>query len=400
MTKNYIGLTGVTSASQSMIVISLFDEKGINMKSEIIPMIGILISPRNLDPEWYSNRYPNLKTIGEIIEAIKGKCFLTLHIDSKSEYSWCDDLFKLCEKIPKEFDGFQINVKHPNVSDLQRIKEKYPNKEIIMQYSDDFITMNTYDALDSLNQYIKYVDNILIDPSRGRGLEIKIDEAIKHYNLIHNAFHHIKIGFAGGFNPNNIETYTTKFNSNIGQKTYSTDVESGVRDQYDRLDLTLFEKYLTAQQQTDPLECPNQFWNSDIPGYVCKLKSEFHCNLINYDVCPVYKLWTQVCEKHNDLPWYSKEPRCGCDAWQDGDESCDYMKNGNCHFNYPDQRCQFETGWIHPEDFRELGLFVNDNPSDKNKAILSRRIMISWKAGVISEKEAQILLEKLFGIEC
>ncbi len=253
MNKNYIGITGLTNIHQVEMLVTYFKKFGFIIDSDRIGMIGFLISPRNLDPDWKSSRYPSFKKYKPMLETCKKRVFSTLHIDTKSSFDWLSSLKTLLQKIEPDsekmmdlIDGIQINVKHPDPCDISELKILYPDLKIILQYANDFIKLDAESVIKDLKAYENIIDYILIDPSRGRGLKIDFRDAINHYKLIDKAIN-VKIGFAGGLNSENIETFlndTIQHNDGLNHINFSLDVESGVRDEFNNLDLSKVFKYL------------------------------------------------------------------------------------------------------------------------------------------------------------
>lgn len=246
MDNHYIGITGIKTPVQAVQVLDAFSMAGFTMKTRHVPMIGILVSPRNLDPDWESCRYARIGDIPPIIDACKDQCFLTVHVDAKGTSSWNEDFYKVLDQLPvDDIDGFQINVINPGYSQMDDLRKKYPGKQIILQYSEDFMGVTVKKAVLRLGLFEKCMDRILIDPSRGRGKAIDMDSGMKHYSKIAEMYPSIKIGFAGGFNPGNIEGIVEMLLETIGTE-FSLDVESGVRDGDDALDMTRVVEYLAT----------------------------------------------------------------------------------------------------------------------------------------------------------
>lgn len=247
--KNYVGITGITSVAEAVTIAFKFKESGFPTKTHDA-MIGLLVSPRNLEPDWYSTRYPSLGEYPKILKAIQSvdtNLFKTLHIDEKNTSNWRNDLGELVRTIgPSLIDGVQINVMHPHPMDLCVIKRAFPHLRIIMQYSSDFFDLDIDDAMREVRPYIKNVSHILIDPSRGRGLKIDPKVACEHYAKLRQIYPDTCVGFAGGFSPDNISTYLVKFQEVAGNTKFSLDIESGVRDEDDRLVMKKASDYIST----------------------------------------------------------------------------------------------------------------------------------------------------------
>lgn len=245
MIENYIGITGITKSVKVDKTLELFNQFGFNMDSEHIPMLGFLISPRNLNQDWYSSRYPKASQFKPLLKIAEGRAFNTLHIDSKAHLDWDIALETLVKELDLVdlVDGFQINVKHPELKKFKRLRKVFPHKKIILQYSNDFLDLKPRDACKQIKPYSKVIDYILMDPSRGRGLGLDTLIACIHYRVLKNNFN-FGIGFAGGFNPDNIWNYLDTIIGEIGTKCFSTDIETGLRNANDDYQASKAGNYL------------------------------------------------------------------------------------------------------------------------------------------------------------
>ena len=250
--KNYIGLTGLTTVYQVEYTLEVFKKLKLGLNSNPMGMIGFLISPRNLKSDWYSSRYPRLDLFHPMLEKARDKAFTTLHIDEKSTSNWLFSFTQLVDKVTKVdrykvhelVKGFQINVKHPNPLDICTLRETYPGVKIILQYASDFLNLDLDMAIDDLGSYRNCIDYILIDPSRGWGLNLDIEKAINNYNGITREFPGLKIGFAGGFKPSTIKDIIDNLCNGLESLDFSIDIETGLRTESDQLDLLKVYQYL------------------------------------------------------------------------------------------------------------------------------------------------------------
>jgi len=242
MARNYVGITGCTTPLEVEQVLDCFNENGFSMESNHVPMLGFLISPRNKDPSWHSARYPQLEIFDPLIEMAYGRAFVTIHIDEKATSAWEEDLYYLLEKIKQAgcIDGIQVNVMHPKLEDIKKLRDKL----IIMQYSTDYLSKNVDQAIDEFRPMARYIDYALIDPSRGAGIEIDVQNCIPHYKELRWNLG-LRVGFAGGLNPENIEGMVRSIIEGADTRDFCLDVESGVRTN-NQLDIVKVKDYLHA----------------------------------------------------------------------------------------------------------------------------------------------------------
>ncbi len=257
--KPYIGITGIENANQLERTLATYSQK------DDIPhllMIGGIVSyktlidlkdkPIVLVKDEFKNIFEELKNqpsedilfalhyftkpLDEIRPEIKEKAE---RVVTKSLYQQIDELFRdfyeEYERTQPPFQiGVQINVSWPNSEDINQLKTNYPKLKTILQVSD----------FSSLEERIgKYdVDYILIDASRGKGIEFEINKAIEIYRLIHRN-NPAMIGFAGGFSPENVKERISLLRKELSTKDFCIDAQGRLRSgKY--LDMVKVERYL------------------------------------------------------------------------------------------------------------------------------------------------------------
>ena len=174
---------------------------------------------------WYENgnRYLN----PQLMEELKGyKLNLSLHICGSAArdaaYGLWDRINKLTWSNLELFSRFQLNLAKRNdkieVCNLPGCSRDLglAFQEVIIQAKDANST-NLYDK--SVEKWQTNRFSMLLDASGGRG----IDTGIEIYPS------NGKIGYAGGFNPDNVGDKLSYLLDNVNQGTFWIDMESGVR---------------------------------------------------------------------------------------------------------------------------------------------------------------------------
>lgn len=151
-------------------------------------------------------------------------------------------LIELMEYYTYLFDRIQMNVATMSFPGIQSSPLSTPFfcKELIIQQRST-MDIDVYKAMDNKRNYV----SILFDQSGGRGQILDLT------NINHNP--HIKAGYAGGINPDNVSKILTLLFEKANHPFW-IDVESGVRTR-DYLDLEKVYKLLTnAKEVIDDYE--------------------------------------------------------------------------------------------------------------------------------------------------
>jgi len=215
-------------------LIDIKDEPIILMKSEIRDIFEELEDKPNEEVLFALHYFT--KPLDEVRTELKEKAKCVLN-NSLSEQitQLLENIYEKYEKNQPVFQlGVQINVSWPEPEDIKEIKINHPKLKTILQVSN----------FSSLEERIKgyYVDYILIDTSRGEGVDFDIDEAIRIYNTIKKN-NSALIGFAGGFSPENVRERVYFLKEKLDTRDFSIDAEGRLRTgKY--LDSNKAEKYL------------------------------------------------------------------------------------------------------------------------------------------------------------
>jgi hypothetical protein len=288
---NYIGITGLVSVDEVEGTIALFENAGITMDSDPKPMLGFLISYKNLDGSKHSSkRYPLLKDIPKLLRACDGRVIPTIHFNTKylkkGEYSEDyeeEDIGPLADQI-RSFLNFsdiyksglcrevQLNVPRlfedePTIqmTEMRKLRKRYPDLSIILQVPVNnkiLRGMNNVRIMRKINNYHNEIgiERLLFDPSAGGrdlpstkidqgpstgyGDHLDLDKAqIFYYSLRENRIPSM-VGFAGGLKGSNIKGVLRSLRHRIRTKDFSIDAESGVRNLDDEFDPLLAESYI------------------------------------------------------------------------------------------------------------------------------------------------------------
>ncbi|MCE7886308.1 MAG: hypothetical protein DYH13_02235 [Alphaproteobacteria bacterium PRO2] len=136
---------------------------------------------------------------------------------------------------------------------LESVKHKkdgmFPDLEIIFQAGPGDITEMTPDELIArLRPYEKYISGILLDSSCGTGRKMDVRAFAPHIAALEKAFPDRMLVFAGGLNPENVAAQIAAL-SRVTTRPFSIDVEIGVRNERDELDLAKTETFIQRATQ-------------------------------------------------------------------------------------------------------------------------------------------------------
>jgi len=248
----YISVTAGKDAEEVNAVLSEFQKAGYSLGQEYTPALGIQISEKTVKGIKPKNlRFAMFTEVPSLLRIINGKAMPVIHYNTKN----LDNLF---EQVSNVFEStydycklVQINVTFPDVSQLERIKERFNGLRISLQV--DYRGMDLDKVPDKVVSYGDCLDYVLLDPSRGRGDMFDIDDSTSLYLRIKDKRPDYGIVFAGGFSGDNVEEVLSKIIHKIQTKDFSICAEGKLRDKVsdehwgqDVLNIEKVRKYLQA----------------------------------------------------------------------------------------------------------------------------------------------------------
>lgn len=232
MNLNKVTITGVDELTNIEELISL---------SAKYPYVewGVLFSNSN---QGLKPRYPKIEWIQNFVnEKNNHDLNIAAHLCGQIGKSILVGDISIPKWVIKSFQRFQLNAVYPLVEVNKTVfwsllNKSFEGKEIIFQLrnneGNDQLFYETYNQFKGTE--IKIVG--LVYNSGGKGKEITKIPTYDNY----------PIAYAGGLNPDNVESICKNIYETIGQKQFSIDMESGVRDDKDYLDLKKVEQVLST----------------------------------------------------------------------------------------------------------------------------------------------------------
>jgi phosphoribosylanthranilate isomerase len=243
----YIGITGITQPKEVKNIATLFKsyQKKISIEIYHKLLIGLLISQnlklKNLRMVSPSAALKILTTI-EKFKSNGIEASIHIRIPFQSELNFKRHLLFLSKVYNRNLCKIiQINNFQPRlIPQLRKIKNALPEVAIILPVAHNFKNFNTIRNLEKIG----LVDAILIDSSKGRGIEFDVKKSVVLFNKLRVLTKKVSIGFAGGLNPKNVNRKIVQLKKGLGSNKFSLDVESGVRNEEDKLEIKRVKKYI------------------------------------------------------------------------------------------------------------------------------------------------------------
>lgn len=233
--KPYVGITGPVTSNEVAALCAEFYNAGFRMSSRHVPMLGFLVSYNTINGNPIRNlRYaPWFGEIPYLLEETKGSVLTMIHYNSRE----IETLSKQVEKIFSQiYDNslcraLQLNIAWPDVNEIKKIKDKFPEMQIVFQASEKaMFGKSDSEIAGGIALYGNNIGYVLIDPSGGRGLQFDLNKSLSLYNELRKSVSSVIIGFAGGFNGDNARQRIANLTKSIGNDNFCIDAEGGLRD--------------------------------------------------------------------------------------------------------------------------------------------------------------------------
>lgn len=131
--------------------------------------------------------------------------------------------------------AIQINQDWPAVTQLQAVKAKLPELQIVVQLSPTALKLPDEEVVAKAKQYDGLADYMLIDPSGGMGVPLDLVRGAKLIGKLESTLPACRIGAAGGFSPENIaESYLALAGNNHWR--FCVDAQGKLRTEGGELD--------------------------------------------------------------------------------------------------------------------------------------------------------------------
>ena len=239
--KPYVGITGVTTRSQSEAISKYVEALGWPQATQV--MVGVLASYKGLCRQPVNrNQYPEVEQIGSVLINDRGLLNL-VHYNSRAD-GLAAQLIELLSDAGWA-DGVQLNIPWPPPEVLRRFRSR-TYMTVVQQISTRAYRMagGTPERLvRSLSAYEGLIEYVLIDPSGGTGHAFDAEFAKSALTALVDSQLEFKWGIAGGLGTDNLERLRPLLDLYPG---LSWDAQARLRTADDRLDPGKWEPYLAA----------------------------------------------------------------------------------------------------------------------------------------------------------
>lgn len=203
----YIGVTGFMTPQEV--------RAGLQVLERAVPasprklMVGVLVSSKTLagNTNKYPNRYPKVERIGEIFQAHPLALNL-VHYNTDDPETLAEQLVAITKLSGEHLHGFQLNVVWPTMRELERFQEATEWKQrLVLQVGGRAMAKcnnSPKEIADTIGRYagsVRMVDDILIDPSGGKGEPFDPEKALNILREVRSRGYVVNFGIAGGLGP-------------------------------------------------------------------------------------------------------------------------------------------------------------------------------------------------------
>lgn len=240
----YVGVTGFTSPEE---VNAVLNEVPVCTALHLI-MVGVLVSAKTLrggapkhperypDPERLSEIFPNPRVYPDVLNLI--------HFNTNDAQTLLHDMCWARELAGDACHGFQLNMPWPALNTLEIFKQQYPSTTIVLQCGAKALDAVNHDPVllaDKVRRYENVAEYVLIDPSGGEGKEFNHAFVSVAFREIARHTPAMGLGIAGGLRSETVYRRVVPF---MQQYNCSVDVEQGVRDADDHLNVERVRQYI------------------------------------------------------------------------------------------------------------------------------------------------------------
>lgn len=199
----YIGVTGfMTRAEVNEALAAVSQETTYRL------MVGVLMSSKTLAGQTnkWPGRYPLKEAVADIF-VDDPRVLNLIHYNTDSPNMLFSEVRQIVELAGPHLDGFQFNVKWPAPSQIELIRETFPDLYLVLQIGsgamEEVKSTGMYPMAlfqECVGWYLPHIDAILIDPSGGKG---ELLNTIKggEYLRAASRFSSLELGIAGGLGP-------------------------------------------------------------------------------------------------------------------------------------------------------------------------------------------------------
>ncbi|MGD9275981.1 MAG: hypothetical protein PVJ67_02315 [Candidatus Pacearchaeota archaeon] len=238
--KNYVGVTGVVNISDNILAMNAARSAGFSMQGSHVPMIGFLVIKKTLEGIPPSKgkiphqRYTPISSLARVMSYSNEAVLNMVHYGVKHDQGLAKDVISIFNRDGIYKDNLcralQLNLAWPKKSELEKILNQFPEMQIVLQLPKKILEgEGEKEIARKLNNYSKFIQGTIMDPSGGKGDDFNLSYSSKLYSEIKDRNPRLVVCFAGGNNSSNICNRIRDIGACLGSKDFSVDAETGVR---------------------------------------------------------------------------------------------------------------------------------------------------------------------------
>jgi hypothetical protein len=246
-TGHYIGVTGFMSRAEVNEALMT-----VSKETTYRLMVGVLMSSKTLAGEAnkWPGRYPRKEAVADIF-VDDPRALNLIHYNTDSPNTLFSEVRQIVDLAGPYLDGFQFNVKWPDPSQIEAIREAYPDMYLLLQIGSHAMEQVTsfgrfpFELFKTtIGWYMPFIDAILIDSSGGKGELLNPTRDAPYLRAACEQFPDLGIGIAGGLGFGSIHILNSLVNE---FRNLSIDAEGQLRTPKpeDALHLDAVKAYIT-----------------------------------------------------------------------------------------------------------------------------------------------------------
>ena len=257
----FVSVSGISTADELEKINDISESK--NFKFPLV--IGYQLSNKSINQGTKNLRQPNFSDLESLArKTVEFGMIPAFHYYTKSLDTTLDDLRKLASKVYAPQALIQFNTLPLSNETLEDVKDigfgiifKVAVSDIksggysVWQGSEveDALSGNPETLFEQVRERKDFIDYAMFDPSHGTDFTLNLDRnslAIRLGKKIISdpSLMHLGLVYAGGINPANVENLTRQLYENLPEDKICIDIESGVRNKDDSLNLNKVRDYL------------------------------------------------------------------------------------------------------------------------------------------------------------
>lgn len=211
--ESYVGICDVLSPEEARAMADELREHRKDPNRKV--MIGVMAGHFTLRPdaEWGEGQRAVFPTREEMANGFTDDpdVFNTVHFADlyrpREKQTLFEDLELVVEHSGDNLHAVQLDVTWPDVDDVDKFKDKYPDIVVILQLGKPAFDMVDHDPqkmVDELDKYGDSIDYVLLDLSMGKGRAMQADELLGALRLIRQELPGLGLAVAGGLGPDSV----------------------------------------------------------------------------------------------------------------------------------------------------------------------------------------------------